>query len=271
MKRRTFLATSTAMSLAGAAASAPTTNQYIELSFYNLSGGTDQASHLTTFLQNEHLPMTKRLGIGPVGYFGLREAPEPARSAAQKRGETLPEVGTRIVTLAAYDSWPAIEKKQEAQRADKQWTEAVDALITEPPSYVRTDSWLLRAFDGLPRIEVPRSVEGQKSRIFDLRIAETPNLGAQGRKIEMFNKEEIKVFRTCRLNPLLFGETLIGSRRPNFWFMVWFDGTEARDEAWAAFWKDPDWVRMSKDPRYKGASTKTTDTFLQPLDFSPIR
>jgi hypothetical protein len=271
MKRRTFLATSTAMSFAGTAVAAPTVNQYIELSFYNLSSGTDQASRLTAFLQNEHLPMTKRLGIGPVGYFGLREAPESARSAAQKRGEALPEVGTRIVTLTAFDSWPALEKKQVAQRADKKWTAAVDALIAEPPTYVRTDSWLLRAFDGLPKIEVPRAADGQKPRIFDLRIAETPNLGAQARKIEMFNLGEIKVFRTCRLHPLLFGETLFGSRRPNFWFMVWYDGPEARDEAWAAFSKDPDWARMQKDPRYKGASTRTTDTYLQPLDFSPIR
>jgi hypothetical protein len=272
MKRRTFLGTSTAVGLAGAAAAAQTANQYIELSFNNLTRGTDQSGRLMAFLENEHLPMTKRLGIGPVGYFGLREAPESARAAAQKRGVALPEVGTSIITLTAYDSWSAFEAKQAAQRADKKWTEAVDALIAQPPAYDRMESWLLRAFDGLPKIEVPPPDSNRKPRIFDLRNAETPNLGAQARKIEMWNKGEIQIFRTCRLNPLLFGETLYGSRMPNFWFMVWYDGPEAREAAWDAFRKDPDWARMQKDPRYKGATTpRIIDTYLQPLGFSPIR
>lgn len=272
MKRRTFLAASAAIGLAGSAgAAAQTGNQYFELSIYNLAGDTDQAGRLTAFLQNEHLPMTKRLGIGPVGYFGLRQAPEPARSAAQKKGESLPEAGTRIVTVTVYDSWTAFGAKQAAQRADRKWTESVDALLAQPPAYTRIDSWLLRAFDGMPRIETPPSGDNQKPKIFDLRIAETPNLGAQARKIEMWNTAEIKVFRTVRLNPVFFGETLVGPRMPNFWFMVWYDGPEARDTAWAAFRQDPDWARMSKDPHFQGASTRTNDTFLQPLSFSPIR
>ena len=84
--------------LAGALPAAATRNQYIELSFYFLSGGAAQSSRLTEFLENQHLPMTKRLGIGPVGYFGLREAPESARAMAQKRGEALPEPGSRFVS-----------------------------------------------------------------------------------------------------------------------------------------------------------------------------
>ncbi len=272
MKRRTFLAASTAIGVAGSAGAATRTgNQYFELSIYNLAGDTDQADRLTAFLQNEHLPMTKRLGIGQVGYFGPRLAPEPARFAAQKKGEPQPEAGTRIVTVAVYDSWSAFGAKQAAQRVDKKWSEAVDALLAQPPAYTRVDSWLLRAFDGMPRIETPPSGDTRKPRIFDLRVAETPNLGAQARKIEMWNAGEIKVFRTVRLNPVFFGETLFGARMPNFWFMVWYDGPEARDAAWAAFRQDPDWARMSKDPHFQGASTRTNDTYLQPLSFSSIR
>ncbi len=270
MKRRTLLYTPMLTGLARAAVASPTRNQYIELSFYNVSGA-DRSSRLEAFLEKEHLPMTKRVAIGSVGYFGLREAPEPARAAAQKRGEALPEPGTRFVTLMAYDSWSDVEAKRAAQRADKQWTDVVDALIDQPPAYDRVDSWLLRTFDGIPKIEVPPSDESRTRRVFDLRIAETPNLGAQARKIEMWNKGELDVFRTCRVNPLFFGETMAGSRMPNFWFMVWFDGPEAREAAWESFAKDPNWARMRKDPRYKAATTKIADTFLQPLEFSPIR
>ncbi len=271
MKRRTLLCTPMIVGPAGAFAAAATHNQCIELSFYNVAGGADQSSRVAAFLKNEHLPMTKRLGIGPVGYFGLRQAPESARAAAQKRGEVLPELGTRFVTVTTYDSCSAVEAKLAAQRADKQWTEAVSALIDQPPAYDRIDSWLLRAFDGIPKLEVPPSNPNGTPRVFDLRIAETPNLGAQTRKIEMWNKGELDIFRNCRVNPLFFGETLAGSRMPNFWFMVWFDGPEARDAAWDAFAKHPDWARMRKDPYYKGATTKIADTFLQPLEFSPIR
>ena len=272
MNRRTLLCTPIATRLAGAFPAAATRNQYIELSFYFLSGGPGQSSRLTEFLENQHLPMTKRLGIGPVGYFGLREAPESARAAAQRKGEALPEPGSRFVTLTIYDSWSTVEAKRAAQRADKIWTEVVDAMIGQPPAYDRMETWLLRAFDGIPKVEVPPSGGDRKPRIFEIRNAETPNLGAQARKIEMWNKGEIQVFRTCRLNPLFFGETLSGSRMPNFWYMIWFDGPEAREAAWDAFRKDPDWARMQKDPRYKGATTpRIADTFLQPLGFSPIR
>ena len=226
---------------------------------------------MIAFLETEHLPMTKRLGIKQVGYFGLRETPESVRTAAQKRGEALPEPGTRLVTVTVYASWQDVEAKRAAQRADRKWTAAVEALLGEPAHYDRMESWLLRAFDGIPKIEVPPPQGNQKPRIFDLRIAETPSLGAQARKIEMWNKGEIQVFRNCRLNPLFFGETVAGSRMPNFWFMVWFDGPEAREAAWEAFRKDPDWARMQKDPYYKGATTRIQDTFLQPLEFSPIR
>jgi hypothetical protein len=271
MKRRNFLYGSMGASLGVSLSAARTGNQYIELSFYNLSG-SEQGARLEALLEKEHLPMTKRLGIGTVGYFGLREAPESARAAAQRRGLTIPEPGTRIITLTAYDSLSAYQATLEEQRKDRKWNTLTDSLIDQPPAFDRAECWLLRAFNGLPKIEVPPSRGDVRPRIFDLRNAETPNLGAQARKIEMWNQGEIQIFRNCKLNPMFFGETLFGPRMPNFWFMVWFDGPEARDAAWEAFRKDPDWAKMQKDPRYKGATTpRLNDSYLQPLSFSPIR
>ena len=89
-------------------------------------------------------------------------------------------------------------------------------MIGQPPAYDRMETWLLRAFDGIPKVEVPPSGPDRKPHIFELRNAETPNLGAQARKIEMWNKGEIQVFRTCRLNPLFFGETLSGVENAQF-------------------------------------------------------
>jgi hypothetical protein len=274
MNRRTFLGTSTAMGLSGAAQAAKTRNQYIELRFYNLSGGAGQSSRLAAFLENEHLPMTKRLRIGPVGYFDLRETPAPrARAAGKKSADAAPgKDAPRIVTLTAYDSWPAVEAKQNAQRSDKQWTKALNDLTAQAPIFDRVESWLLRAFDGLPKIEVPPVDDKKKPRIFDLRVAESLGFGAAADKREQFNSGgEIQIFRNTGLHPLLFGESLFGSKMPNLWFMVWFDDREAREAAWEAFFKDPEWLKIQKVPRWAKAVFRTTDSFLQPLRFSPIR
>ncbi len=237
-------------------------SQYVELCFYNLSGDTDQGSRLAAFFGNAHLPMTKRLGIAPVDYFELREPPA---------GSTVKDNAPRIVTLAAYDSWSAVEGKRAARGADKEWTQAVDELTAKAPAFDRVESWLLRAFDGLPKIEAPPFGKGNNPRLFDLRIAESPCFRTAALKIEQFNLGEIRIFRRCGLNPVFFAETLFGSKMPNLWFMVWCDGPEARQAAWEAFRKDPEWVEMQKNPRWAKTVFRFADAFLQPLPFSPIR
>jgi hypothetical protein len=92
-------------------------------------------------------------------------------------------------------------------------------------------------------------------------------------KIDMFNQEEIKIFRRSGIHPVFFGETLYGSRQPNLTYMVWYDDMRAREAAWAKFLADPDWKRISVTPGWTNAEavSNISNTFLQPLPFSPIR
>jgi hypothetical protein len=257
MNRRTFTATALAAG-AGTAVSGSSKagNQYFEFCFYQLrTSGAEQASRLAAFLRDCHLPTTKRLGIGPVGYFQVYLGPRMPCT----------------ITVTAYQSLADLETKRNRLRADKDWIKAVQDLGSPAPAFDRVECWLLRAFDAMPQLEAPPLKPDQPPRFFDLRIYESESFHDTSRKIEMFNEEEIKIFRRCGLNPVLFGETMFGSKIPNLVYMVCYDDWEAREKAWDTFRKDEDWARIRKEPRWAGTVSNITNTFLQPLAFSPIR
>jgi hypothetical protein len=77
------------------------------------------------------------------------------------------------------------------------------------------ESSLLRAFSGMPRIEVPPAAGQRAPRIFELRTYESHSKKANRTKIEMFNRGEIGIFRRTGLRPVFFGETLVGAGQPN--------------------------------------------------------
>ena len=258
MNRRNFLGGAVASGLAtGPAAGKQTANQYMELCFYQLRNDSrNQRRRLTAFLKDAHLPMTRRLGIGPVGYFEVYLGPETPR----------------VVTVAAYDSLGDLQAKQAAQRSDKEWMRASEAVSESGEAvFQRVETWLLRAFDGMPKLAAPPLEKGKPPRFFDLRTYESASFSDRRRKIDMFNSGEIEIFRRCGLHPVFFGETLFGGKIPNITYMVWYDDWDAREAAWAKFRQDPEWKRISKDPRWAGAVCNITNTFLQPLAFSPIR
>lgn len=260
MNRRSFLGASAAgLATASAADVRPEPNQYFELRFFQLRNSkADQSKRLTGFLEEHHLPMTKRNGIGPVGYFQVY------------LGSDMP----KVVAVSAYRSWNEVAEKRAARRADQKWTEAADAMgASTEPVFDRVETWLLRAFDGMPRLEEPAIEPGKALRFFDLRTYEAETFRDSAMKIDMFNQEEIKIFRRSGIHPVFFGESVYGSRQPNLTYMVWYDDMRAREAAWAKFLADPDWKRISVKPGWTNAEavSNISNTFLQPLPFSPIR
>jgi len=256
MNRRTFLSSSALAAAPAYLKGAGRPNQYIELRFYDLHNGTaNQAGRLREFFENEHLPMTKRLGLGPVGYFQVYLGPDMPK----------------LAVISALDSPADIEKRRAAQRADKEWMQAVQEVAAANPVYDRVESWLLRTFDKMPRLEVPELVEGKAPRFFDMRIYESENCHKAALKVEMFNSGEIELFRETGLNPLFFGEAMFASKMPQLTYMVYYDDWEAREAAWAKFVAHPEWKKMRSDPRWAGTVSNITNTHFNPLPFSPIR
>jgi hypothetical protein len=256
VNRRTFLAGSAAAAATPLAA-APSKQQYIQLRFYDLhNDSTNQRRRLADYFENVHLPMTKRLGVGPVGYFQVYLGPN------------MPT----YVILGAFDSMAAIQEAHRKLATDKQWKAEIAKHKDAAPLFDRSRKWLLQAFSGMPRLEAPKIEEGKKPRFFDLRIYESVSLEAHLRKVDMFNSGgEIAIFRRTGLNPVFFGRTIYGEKMPNLTYMLWYDDMAAREKAWAKFRDDPDWKRISKDPKWAGTVSNITNTHLQPLSFSPIR
>jgi NIPSNAP protein len=256
LNRRNFLAGSAAAAAALPAAAQKTQKQYIEMRFYDVhNDGSNQRRRLTEFLEKAHLPMMKRRGV-QVGYFQI------------SLGEDMP----RLVTLAAWPSFASIESVHNVLAEDKDWLAARKKYSDAGPLFDRTETWLMQAFDGMPKLEAPKLVEGKKPRTFVLRIYESVSFEAHLRKVDMFNSGgEIDIFRRAGLDPVFFGRTIYGGRMPNLVYMVAFDDMAAHDAGWAKFRADPDWAKISKDPKWAGTVSNISNIVLSPLSFSPIR
>ena len=159
--------------------------------------------------------------------------------------------------------------------ADAEYQTAGAEFINAPainPSYVRVESSLMMAFEGMPKLEAPSFPGGGKSRIFELRTYESHSRKAHRKKIEMFNRGEISIFRRTGLPPVFFGQTLIGSRLPNLTYMLGFENAEARDKGWSAFGGDAEWQKLRTTPGYTDNEIvcDISNVLLRPASYSQI-
>ena len=137
------------------------------------------------------------------------------------------------------------------------------------PVYARIESSLMAPIEGMPKLVAPDS---SKSRLFNLRIYESHNERAAKKKIEMFNKSELTIFRRTGLTPVFFGETLIGPSMPNLTYMLVFPDEAALTAAWNRFRDDADWKKLRAMPEYadKEIVMRITNILLTPLACSQI-
>ncbi|NQT86418.1 NIPSNAP family protein [bacterium] len=87
----------------------------------------------------------------------------------------------------------------------------------------------------------------------------------------MFNEGgEIALFRKCGMQPVFFGETLVGTKVPNLTYMVAFENEEAKKANWKKFLGSPGWKTMSKLPIYQNTVSHITNIVLRPTAYSQI-
>lgn len=233
--------------------------EYYELRSYELLS-RNHVSRLDQFLRDAALPAYSRLGIRPIGVFtgvyGVRSAV--------------------VHVLIPHTSIESVVKSRDTLLEDKQYLEAGrDFLETHlgEPAYARIESSLLRSFSHMPVTELPDPASRPESRIFELRVYESHSLLAGKRKIEMFNEGgEIDLFRKKGLRPVLFGETIVGTRMPNLAYLLTFEDMQERDAVWQRFLSDPDWIKLRDAPYYKDKDTVSsiTDLILRPTTYSQM-
>lgn len=272
MKRRAFIAgalatggTLLAGTNAGGASQGAGTAQEKPVEFYELRRYHMRRGPSTlvvdTYLRQALLPALQRAGAGPVGVFSVMiGADSPSYY-----------VLTVHKSLEAYGALPG----RLASDVDYQKTAAayLDVAATSP-AYVRIESSLMRAFDAMPKLELPfgGGEAGRRSRIFEIRIYESHSEKAARKKIEMFSIGEIAIFRKAGLQPVFFGETLVGARLPNLTYMLVYEDMAARDKQWAAFAGDPDWKKLSTTPGFTDPEivANISNVYLRPTQYSQI-
>ncbi|HWH71064.1 MAG TPA: NIPSNAP family protein, partial [Candidatus Sulfotelmatobacter sp.] len=83
---------------------------------------------------------------------------------------------------------------------------------------------------------------------------------------------EIKIFREVGLNPVFFGQTLVGTKMPNLTYMLAFKNMDEQKAAWGRFGAHPEWKRLSKMPEYsdKAILCGITNLSLVAAEYSQI-
>jgi len=259
MNRREFLAVAGSASVAGAAPLAAAAGgddgkqQYFEFREYRLHVGPKK-SLVGNFLRDVGIPAMNRIGIGPVGAFEAIYGPN----------------SPTLHVMLVHKSLDTVVNSASMLMADNEYRKAGAAFVDTPldePAYLRVESSLMLAFKGLPKLRVPE----KKARIFELRRYESHSIKAAKKKIEMFNEGgEIGIFLKTGLQPVFFGETIIGPRMPNLTYMLVFDDMADRDKKWDVFRVAPEWKQLSGDPQYKDTVSNITDIILRPTPYSQI-
>ena len=180
------------------------------------------------------------------------------------------------LSLWAIIAFPSVEDfvgMKSTLEADAGYLEAAAPMYATPtraPIYERVESWFLRAFKGMPAMELPPQTAAGEDRIFELRLYESHNEDTARRKVHMFDNGEIDVMRDVDMAPLLYGELLIGENVPGLVYILSAPDMESHGEHWQAFLVHPEWVRMREMEMYKGTVSGIENVFLRPTAFSQI-
>ena len=260
MDRRDFLAAAAVGAVspvpALGALAQPAPRQYIELRRYHLLPGAKQRA-FSTFVGDAMVPALNRAGVAKVGAFTVMY------------GQNAPS----LMLVLAHQNLESVATLRDRLAADTAFASAGKAILEAPlaePPFVRVESTLLRAIEAMPAVEPAAGVAAKTPRIYELRIYESHTDPAALNKLKMFNAGEVPIFRKTGLTPVFFGEAVFGARMPNLTYMLTFADMAARDAAWAAFGRDPDWQKLLADTQYRENVSAISDIILRPTAYSQL-
>ncbi|MGD0536020.1 MAG: NIPSNAP family protein [Verrucomicrobiota bacterium] len=264
MKRRDFLKTSLAASaLVGAAPAALAAKpgstkrrEYYELRVYRLKAGADH-DLLDGYLEKALIPALNRFGCRPVGVFTEIE-PKEAQS---------------VYVLIPYPTFAAIETVAARLQTDAAHRQAGAEYLQTPktkPAWERIDTWWMRAFAGMPKIEQPAYSREEKPRIFELRRYYSYSEDKGQKKVDMFNAGEIETMREVGLGPIFYGQAIAGQGLPHLDYMVSAENRDAHKTHWTGFGNHPVWKKLQADPQYADTVSHIENPFLAPTAYSQI-
>lgn len=258
MERRSFLKKSALAAGAAVTATSIKANpipgqekDFYELKVFQLSGGAGR-NQLKKYYTEAVIPFLNARGakVGAFNEYSLEEPPV-------------------MYILHAHKSPPDYYDAVQAMKTDPTFLEAskeYNQISADSPVFVRYETFLMEAFDGIPQIEIPDKSRG----LFELRTYESYSEDAGIRKVKMFNNEELPLFNKVGLHPVFFGQIMAGRYMPALAYMLWFKDMEEREANWAKFVASPEWNSMKGKEEYANTVSKVNKKFLIPADFSQI-
>ncbi|MFN0104197.1 MAG: NIPSNAP family protein [Bryobacteraceae bacterium] len=153
-------------------------------------------------------------------------------------------VADHVPQVAVVAEWASFEEWHECQgsmRADADMRAALEYWEdhSEPPYEHFTQSLL----EGTPYSPTLKP-GGDAARIFELRVYHAPAYRQLQALHDRFEGPEIPIFHRCGIRPVLYTSALFGPWMPNLIYFTPFDSLGAREEAWAKFQADDEWIRV---------------------------
>ncbi|MCG6187684.1 NIPSNAP family protein [Maribellus maritimus] len=258
MKRRSFLKSSALA--AGATFTATSVNatpilgeekDFYELKVFQLTGGGAR-NQLKKYYTDAVIPFLNKRGakVGAFNEYSLEDPPVMYILHAHKS------------PMDYYEAVQSMKSDAAFLEAAKEYSQ----LPADNPIFVRYETFLMEAFDAIPRIKQPDSSRG----LLELRTYESYNEDAGIRKVKMFNDEELPLFEKVGLHPVFFGQLIAGQYMPALTYMLWFKDMDERTANWAKFSGSPEWNTMKNKPEYANTVSKVKKKFLIPADFSQL-
>ena len=261
MERRNFIKASAVVAAASAAAASatamtspatpPASKEIYEWKVYHFKNGGAKAK-VENYYKEALIPFLTQKGV-KVGAFGEYSLAEPPV----------------IYYLHVYPSMADYQTIKKDLWKDNAFTTAAKGFFettAEQGSFTRYETYLLEAFDALPKLRMPAKERG----MFELRTYESNNEEAGQRKIKMFNTEEISIFDKGGPKCVFFGEILAGPQMPALIYMLGFKDMDDRTAFWKKFGESSEWNVLKNKPEFANTVSVVNKVFLLPLDYSQI-
>ncbi len=273
--RRDFLKTTLAASAATAAtasglraaASGPATGrEYYEVRSYRLKAGAPTAA-LDAYFEKAFLPALDQRGIKLVGVFTELDVNKAAATSTPKADSPV----WVLIPHANLESFASVSADLNLDpKVKKAGAEYLEAKKTAP-AFERIDSWVLRAFKGMPKLELPAFSKNRvPTRVFEMRDYESFSEVKALAKMAMFDDGEIDLMRDLGMFPVFFGQAIAGPNLPHLRYFTAGPDLASHLNAWKKFGPDPRWVAMKDLPQYADSVSKNTAKFLTPKAYSSI-
>lgn len=227
---------------------------YFQLKVYHFQT-PNQEKAIDQFLAQAYIPAMHRLGFKQIGVF----KPLDNKKESDKLIYVL-STANELKKFANLD----VEILKDAQYIEK-GKPYLDAPHNEPP-FSRIESILMKAFQGMPDLSIPKLSSDKSLRVYELRSYEGPTEKLSANKISMFNNGEIDIFSNLNFNAVFYGQVIAGSTMPNLMYLTCFENMADREAHWKAF--GPPYKAMDELPQYQNNVSKNVTILCAPTSYS---